>query len=117
MVVSALCALALVLVGFAHRPAEAAPPAADAALAAYLAAGGTLDDLCLDAGGDGGTLSHADCPACTLAKTIAPPPVAAGLAAPAPCAAARLATPDRPALAGHTPRAPPARGPPATRIA
>jgi hypothetical protein len=114
---SVLCALALVLVAFAHRPAIAQvsvsqDPAADAQLAAFLASGGTLADLCLPDAPGHPAAAHADCPACTLTKTMALGPSCA--AAPVLLSATVVATvwPDAPVLTGHGPRAPPARGPP-----
>ncbi|MCU0909187.1 MAG: hypothetical protein MUF73_17550 [Rhodobacteraceae bacterium] len=107
-----LCALALALVALAPRPVVAGAPGADAQIAAYLASGGTLADLCLsDAPGDMGG-AHADCPACTLTKGLAVAP--ACTAAPVLLSAAVIGTvwPETQVLTGHGPRAPPARGPP-----
>lgn len=66
--------VALVLVGFGHR-AQAAPDPADPALAAYIAAGGQLSDLC---GGleEDGTTAGVDCPACLITSGFALPDVA-----------------------------------------
>lgn len=103
----ALTVLALVGLGGAHR--HGAP--GDPAVAAFLQAGGSLAELCLTGDGDGPG-PHGDCPACTLAKTLADT-----AAAPMPRPAGRLAgtvhTPPRAGLTpAHPPRAPPARGPP-----
>jgi hypothetical protein len=112
LAVAALCAAALTLLSFAHRPAGATP-GSDPALAAYLAYG-TLDDLCSLDGGDNAAPFH--CPACTLAKALATAPglpvveVATSWtmaeALPAPILLPR----------GHGPRAPPARSPPVFQL-
>jgi hypothetical protein len=109
LTVAALCAVALALLSFAHRPAGAAQ-APDPALAAYLALGGTLDELCTLDEGDAAASVH--CPACTLSKALIAVPCidAAAIslawstleALPAPILLPR----------GYGPRAPPARGPP-----
>lgn len=68
--------LALVATGFAHRM----PMASDAAVQAYVVAGGDLADLCGDAeGGDVGL--HPDCPACHIAGAMLLPGVAPSLRA------------------------------------
>ena len=113
---SVLCALALVSVAFAHRPIAPASATSSPQIAAYLAQGGSLVDLCLSGDmGKGGTPDQ-HCPACTLAKTMALAPAnlvalrtAAWSDAPVSMAAA-------PVLTGHSPRAPPARGPPARQL-
>ena len=72
MVLASVLSVALVLVGFGHRPAQAEPQAV-----AYLLAGGDWADLCAD-----GQAPHpaADtCAACILAKGMA---LSAPLAAP-----------------------------------
>lgn len=61
--------LALVATGFAHRM----PNAEDAAVQAFVAAGGALADLCGDADGKGNAL-HPDCPACHIASSFLPSP-------------------------------------------
>lgn len=114
--VSVLCALAVILLSWTRRPHAAASPASDPAIAAYLTLGGSLDDLCLSGGSDGHGASHDDGPACTPAKTMAPGPDLRGPAGPAIVAAERLPLPDLPLMAGHGPRAPPARGPPALQL-
>jgi hypothetical protein len=109
---TALFALALALSGFAHRPATATP---DPQIAAYLALGGTLHDLCLseDLGGHGGHDGHlAECPACTLGKAMALAGAATGAAAPLACRAARAVSPDTAALPHPIPHLPEARAPP-----
>ncbi len=69
-----------------------APAAPDPALVAFLAAGGSLDDLCLDGGhGPGGERGH--CEACLLGALAAPAAPAHGLgraSAPLPMARGRL---------------------------
>ena len=112
-VLALILGLSLAGVGAAHRPVER--PAEAAALALFLQAGGTLADLCHDAGGDGHRGGHADveCPACTLQKTGC---LAAMVALPVPFAVARGETilPARPRLALPAARddRPLARGPP-----
>lgn len=58
--------------GAAHRPMER--PTDTAALAAFVAAGGSLGDLCHDAAaGHEGGQGHVECPACVLQKiSLAP---------------------------------------------
>jgi len=114
--VSVLCALALVLVGFGHRPVETDQRLSDPQIAAYLALGGSLADLCIS--GDDGQdhAAHADCPACTIAKsmTLAPACLApVGLVA---WSTHRTVWPKTLVLNGHGPRAPPARGPPLLQL-
>lgn len=110
--VSVLCALALSLVAFAHRPATADTRLSDPEITAYLALGGSLTELCLsgEAGEDGA--GHTECPACTLAKSMALAPTPIGpcrVALPAP---ERAIWPETPRLAGYALHAPSARGPP-----
>ena len=111
--IAALLALALVFLGFGHQHAPSAP--SDPMLAAYLQAGGSLDDLCLDLKDAPGDRVQ-DCPVCTLAQAMALLPAAgqSGLSL-------RIARIEPPRaghlLAGHhTPRAPPARGPPVALV-
>ena len=61
-----LLGLALAGAGAAHRPLER--PAEAAAMAAFLSAGGSLADLCHDAGSPGHRNGHGamECPACVL---------------------------------------------------
>ena len=110
--ISVLCALALSLVAFAHRPATADTRLFDPEITAYLTFGGSLAELCLsgEAGEDGA--GHAECPACTLAKSMALAPAPIGpcrIMLPAP---ERAIWPETPRLAGCALRAPSARGPP-----
>lgn len=107
--------LALVLAGTgaAHRPMER--PGEAAALELFLQAGGSLEDLCHEAGEGGHGPAHAliECPACMLQKTGALVAVAEGLSL-APLgqgeavayAHAEPVAPSSPVLF------PPARGPP-----
>jgi hypothetical protein len=71
---SALCALALSLIAYAHTPGWAAATIPTPLLGPFLALGGTLEDLCLT--GDAG--EHAQrlqtCPACIISKTMVPAP-------------------------------------------
>ena len=111
--------LSLVLVGTgaAHRPVER--PGEAAALELFLAAGGSLEDLCHEAGGEGHGPAHAliECPACMLQKAGALIAVAMGVS-PAPMGRAEAiafahlqpAAPVRPVLL------PPARGPPSNPL-
>ena len=114
--VSVLCALALFLVAFAHRPVENDSRLSDPQMTAYLSLGGTLADLCISDDGSKDHAAHADCPACTIAKSMALTP-----ACPAPMGlTARsnhaAAWPETLVLTGHGPRAPPARGPPSIQL-
>ena len=114
--VSVLCALALMLVAFAHRPLETDPRQSDPHIAAYLALGGSLADLCISADDAQDHAAHADCPACTVAKTMALAPTCStpmGLVA---WSAHRVAWSETLVLTGHGPRAPPARGPPSIQL-
>lgn len=98
---------ALVLLGSVHHHG----PKPDASLSAFLQAGGSLADIC-QAGADKPHPAASECPACTLAKSIAIGPVVAVLIA------QRLpmgsVQPGRAEICGVTrgPRPPPARGPP-----
>lgn len=114
--VSVLCALALMFVAFAHRPVENDPRLSDPQIAAYLALGGSFADLCISGDDTQDHAAHADCPACTIAKTMALAP-----ACPAPMglvawSSHRAAWPETLVLTGHGPRAPPARGPPSIQL-
>lgn len=105
---AALLALALMVLGFGHQHAPALP--ADPMLAAYVQMGGELDDLCVTQ--DGPQAMADDCPVCTLAQIMA-----LGTDAPGSGVALRIARLDLPAVGHllarvHSPRAPPARGPP-----
>jgi hypothetical protein len=72
MALLACLTLAIVATGFAHRP----PSSADAAMQAYILAGGAVTDLCGDADGDG-MPDHGPCPACQItASADLPPPLA-----------------------------------------
>lgn len=113
---SVLCALALVGVTFVHRPVDPQDRMPGAEIAAYLALGGSLADLCLTDGTGGDGASAADCASCTLAKALALAPAALVVSADGVCAAAPLPAAGHPVLAGHAPRAPPARGPPSFHL-
>lgn len=110
---AALLALALAVLGFGHQHAPAAP--ADPMLVAYLQMGGSLDDLCIE-GGDVPQAMAQDCPVCTLAQAMALSPEAgqSGLS----LRIARIEPPRAGHLLAshHTPRAPPARGPPVALV-
>lgn len=109
--VLALVLLALAGVGWAHD--HRAAPRPDPALAAFLAAGGTLDDLCHVAGGDHGpAVAAGECPACLLAKTLVPSaPVALHLRLQRR-AGRRVLPAARRAVAAWPRHGPAARGPP-----
>lgn len=114
--VAAVCALALTLVAFAHRPLEPDTRVSDPQLAAYLAMGGSLAALGLSGDAEEDDASHAECPACTFSKAMALFP-----ACPAPLHGVgrsddRVAWTERLILTGHGPHAPPARGPPTIRL-
>lgn len=107
-----LCVLTLVLVSFAHRPAETDARLLDPQIAEYVALGGALTDLCLSGGGEEDGAGHAGCPACILAKSLvlaANLPDRSGTIGPI---VERAIWPEIPLLSGHGLRAPPARGPP-----
>lgn len=109
----ACLALALMVVGLGHQHATATP--SDPMLAAYLEMGGSLDELCIEST-DAGRGMAQDCPVCTLAQSMALSPDAPELTA---CARITRVDPPRlsaPLAHGHTPRAPPARGPPAILV-
>ena len=113
---SVLCALALMLVAFAHRPLETDLRLSDPQIAAYLATGGSLADLCIS--GDDGQdhVAHADCPACTIAKSMALAPACLAPVGLVAWSSHRAAWPETLVLTGHGPRAPPARGPPSIQL-
>lgn len=105
---AALLALALMVLGFGHQHAPALP--ADPMLAAYIQMGGELDDLCITQDGPQGMAE--DCSVCTLAQIMA-----LGTDAPGAGVALRIAMLGVPAAGhllahAHSPRGPPARGPP-----
>lgn len=110
---AALVVLGLALSGFAHRPA--AQPLPDPQIAAYLALGGSLHDLCLtdDPGGRGGHEGLvSDCPVCTLGKGMALAGALAGPSVPLGCGKVRAIWPATAVLVGHIPHLPEARAPP-----
>jgi len=110
--VSVLCALALVLVAFAHRPVGVDPRLSDPQISAYLALGGSLADLCLSDDDSQDHAAHADCPACTIAKSMVLAPECSAPKGLLAWSSYRAAWPETLILTGHGPRAPPARGPP-----
>ena len=108
-----ILALVLAGTGAAHRPMER--PGEAAALSLFLAAGGSLEDLCHEAGDGEHGPAHAliECPACMLQKAGAVLPMAEGVtlvplgrAEAVAFAHAEPAAPSSPVLF------PPARGPP-----
>lgn len=113
---SVLCALALMLVPFAHRPLETDPRLSDPQIAAYMALGGSLADLCISGDDTQDHAAHADCPACTIAKSMALAPACLAPMGLVAWSSHRAAWPETLVLPGHGPRAPPARGPPSIRL-
>jgi hypothetical protein len=102
-------AMAFVLLGFGHQQGQTA--SFDPQLAAYLQAGGVMDDLCSDT--DSPDPMAAPCPVCTLAQTMALPAEPVGLPqAVQPVRFLPFAFSDQ-RLVSHDHVAPPARGPPA----
>ena len=109
---SVLCALSLFLVAFAHRPVFSEPRVSDPTIAAYLAMGGSLSDLCIsDADGKQGG-SHADCQACRLVKSTALTAASLELADIVAWSVERPIRPSSAVVSSHGPRVPPVRGPP-----
>ncbi|PLL12618.1 hypothetical protein C0V75_11885 [Tabrizicola sp. TH137] len=108
-----ILAFVLAGTGAAHRPVER--PGEAAALALFLQAGGSLEDLCHVAGEEGHGGGHAliECPACMLQKAGVLVAVAAGVS-PAPMGRAEtLAFAQADPVAPASPVLfPPARGPP-----
>lgn len=113
---SVLCALALMFVAFAHRPAGADTRPPSSAIAEYVALGGSLADLCLSEGGDEGDESYAECPACALTKSMVLAPAFSGPTGSIRQSITKAHWPEPLALSGHGPRAPPARGPPSIKL-
>ncbi len=108
--VAFIAAVALLFLSTAHRPVSAA--SGDAALVAYLALGGTLDELCGPGGDDNTDGAHRPCPACTLAKSLIDAPPVEWVLTDVTVRPADAA-PVRPADAPQSrPASPPARGPP-----
>lgn len=114
--VSVLCALALILVAFAHRPVETDPRLSDPQIGGYLSLGGSLADLCLSGDDTQDHAAHADCPACTIAKTMALAPAYLIPVVLVAWPSHGAAWPETLVLTGHNPRAPPARGPPSIQL-
>ena len=79
-----LCAVALLCVGFAHKPpviGSATPPGIPASeIAQYTLPDGTVPTLCLPTSGDDSHDHGSGCEACRLTASIMlpPPPVTAG---------------------------------------
>ena len=114
--VPVLCALALMLVAFGHRPVETDLRLSAPQIAAYLALGGSLADLCLSGEEGPDHVTHPDCPACTLAKSMALAPTGLAAAQLVVGSSGRAGWPETLVWAGHVPRAPPARGPPSLQL-
>lgn len=112
-VLALILGLSLAGAGAAHRPVER--PGEAAALALFLQAGGSLADLCHDAGGadHGGDHGRMDCPACTLQKAGCIVSVAVLPAMVLTCRVEPVVIPvSRLARAVAQGERPPARGPP-----
>jgi hypothetical protein len=114
--VSWLCAVALMLLAFGHRPVETDPRWSDPQIASYLALGGSLADLCTAADEGQDHAARADCPVCTLAKSMV---LAPALPAPVSLLAwsrQRAAWPETLVHAGQRPHTKPSRAPPFLRL-
>lgn len=106
-----LCVLALLFLGFAHRPAVEVA-VADPLSLAYQLPDGNAPDLCQPQAPEKHKISYPACDACRLAASVILPPV--------PAEIAYVATGERPAYAAVTPAEPrrwtthvhAARGPP-----
>lgn len=99
IVLTLVLGVALVASTFAHRM----PAPQDTALAAYVLAGGDLDDLC-DAG-SGKSLTQTDCDACRLVGAAVLPPPEPGFVAVERAFAATVLIPSR-SVAARAPRDP-----------
>lgn len=114
-----LCALALLLVAFAHKPVGVAATVSAYAgvnVADYILPDGTLPDLCLT--GDGDHQHHAGanpCEACRIVSSVDLPSPFDGFLVNRRPAAAQLTVPQgaSPVASGLRPAAP-TRGPPAS---
>lgn len=67
--------LSLALIGFGHR-LQASPDTSDPAIAAYLASGGELGDICGPLGTGGDAVQGTECPTCLLKSCFALPDLA-----------------------------------------
>lgn len=67
---SALCVIALVWIGVAHRPIISSTTAPNVELSAYVFPDGTIPVICFGGEGDGKSTSSRGCEICTLANTI-----------------------------------------------
>ena len=111
-IMALLLAVALVGLGFGHRMVLEDP----VDLSAYAMPDGTLPELCHDGGEDHGAKDQPPCPLCRIIvaldmpATVTLPPV---LLTPQLVVWPHRSVAERSA---HQPRAPPARGPPATLI-
>jgi hypothetical protein len=114
--VRVLCALALALVAFGHHHVETGPRLSDPQITAYVALGGSLADLCLSGDDEQDHAAHADCPACTIAKSMALAPACLAPSDLVVRSSHRAAWPETLVLTGHGPRAPPVRGPPSLQL-
>ncbi|MEM6738949.1 MAG: hypothetical protein AAF646_02465 [Pseudomonadota bacterium] len=108
LLVSAICTLSLVLLTFAHRPLQETD--LDPDIAAYLAWGGSLSDICRTPSEAG---QVAECPACIVAKTIAEVPKTSEIGHRLGTSLLRLDPPASPHIPVRIAPKPPARAPPA----
>jgi hypothetical protein len=109
------CAMLLVALGFAHRPASAMP----AAISAYMLPDGSLPTICIPQNEDSksGKEMGQRCEACRIAGAVAlpSPPCASAKIAPVSERAAFAFTAERFHRLNFPPNAPP-RGPPALPV-
>lgn len=76
MALRILCAVALLFIGFAHRPLAAGMPSAFEQ-AAYVLPDGSFADLCINGGAVDGKIKHGPqqaCEACRIANALLLPP-------------------------------------------
>lgn len=111
---AAWIALALAVLGLGHNHAPVHP--SDPVLAAYLQAGGSLEDLCLSEAGGKADASYEHCPVCAIAKATTLPSSQALVVQIAVADALFFAPAARHLAKAHVPRAPPARGPPSPLV-
>lgn len=111
IVLRMLCAVALLFLGLAHRPAvEIARP--DPAVLAYQLPDGTAPDLCVPQGSEKHIVSYPACDACRLAASVILPPAPADIAYVVPRDAPVYSSPETVVVVHRADRATLARGPP-----
>jgi hypothetical protein len=67
---SILCVIALVCIGFAHRPVITSPTSPIIDLSEYALPDGTIPVICFGGQGDGKTTTSQGCEYCTLASSV-----------------------------------------------